>query len=192
MLMQFGVRRRWKSGWSCGKVFYLFLLFFFLCALTSCCPWTPQAAYCRTEFTTSGGSSSQSSLRIKTKKQRYHSHLLKVVPGHHAGGPQSYSDNWLITDVNYHVTSGARFVDINSFPSRLLIEIAAKSISYSPEAHVQLATDYYSFYNEADIVCANCFYTDYVSNRALETEPQRDISDRFSEYSSAMPHKVTR
>lgn len=35
------------------------------CVLTSCWPWTPHAAYCRIEFATSGGFSSQTSLEIK-------------------------------------------------------------------------------------------------------------------------------
>ena len=124
----------WGGAESQAEAVERFFLFFFylfvsLRVLTSCCPWTPQAAYCRTEFTTSGGSSSQSSLRIKTIKQHHRSHLLKVVLGHHAAGR-------LITDVSYQVTSSARFVDINSFISGLLIEIAAENISYSPEAHV--------------------------------------------------------
>lgn len=36
-------------------------------ALTSCCPWTPHAAYCNTESSTSGGFNSQTSLEKKVK-----------------------------------------------------------------------------------------------------------------------------
>lgn len=35
---------------------------FLMSVLTSCCPWTPQAAYCKTESSTSGGFNSQTSL----------------------------------------------------------------------------------------------------------------------------------
>lgn len=46
----------------------------FPCVLTSCWPWTPQAAYCRTEFTTSGGSSSQTSLEAKGGRAQTFTH----------------------------------------------------------------------------------------------------------------------